>query len=45
MGVALADKDKIEVTNRSLLGKFRAHFLKFMDWLAKGREGNLPCAD
>jgi hypothetical protein len=44
MGVAVADKDTLEVEKRSLIGKTIAQFFRFFDWLAKGREGNLPCA-
>jgi len=40
----MADKKKIEAENTSLIGKIGALFSKFMHWLAKGQEGNLPCS-
>jgi len=44
MGVGMTDKQKIETEKRSLIGKIGAPFLKFIHWLAKAQEGNLPCA-
>jgi hypothetical protein len=44
MGVGMADKAKIEVEKRSLIGKIGAALSKFINWLAQGREANPPCA-
>jgi len=40
----MTDKDKPEVDKSSLIAKIGASFSKFINWLAKGQEGNVPCA-
>jgi hypothetical protein len=40
----MADKAKIEIAKRSLIGKIGASFSKLINWLAKGQAANPPCA-
>jgi len=44
LGVGMTAKDKLETDKSSLIAKIGAPFLKFINWLAKGQEGNVPCA-
>ena len=39
----MADKAKIGVEKKTLMGKIGASLAKFFNWLAKGQESNPPC--
>jgi len=44
MGVNVQKSKNINPAKKSMMGKIYAQFSKFIDWLAKGQAGNLPCA-
>jgi hypothetical protein len=43
MGVNVAKRKKGESGKRPLVEKNYTRFSKFIEWLAKGYEGNMPC--
>jgi len=43
MGVDVQNLNNINSTEKSVMRKIFFQFSKFMGWLAKGHDGNLPC--
>jgi len=43
MGVIVQKHQNISPTENSVVRKIFLLLSEFMDWLAKGRDGNMPC--
>jgi len=43
MGVDVQNHNNIISAEKSVMRKIFSQLSKFMDWLAKGHDGNLPC--
>jgi hypothetical protein len=43
MGVDVQNPKSINFAEKSVMRKIFFQFSKFMGWLAKGHDGNLPC--
>jgi hypothetical protein len=43
MGVDLPNHKKTKSAEKSVMGKIWFQLSKFMGWIAKGHDGNLPC--
>jgi hypothetical protein len=43
MGVDVQKHNTIDATEKTVMGKIFRQLAKFMDWLAKGHDGNSPC--
>jgi hypothetical protein len=43
LGIDVQKHGRINSTEKSVIRKVFRQLLRFMNWLAKGQEGNLPC--
>ena len=43
MGVDMQKHEKINSAEKSVMRMIFCQLSKFMDWLAKGHDGNMPC--
>jgi hypothetical protein len=43
LGIDVQKHNRISATEKSVIKKFFRQLSRFVNWLAKGQEGNLPC--
>ena len=43
LGIDVQKQNRINSTEKSVIRKVFHQLSRFMNWLAKGQEGNLPC--
>jgi hypothetical protein len=43
MGVGVTQSIHVDRSKKTLIGIIYARLSKFIDWIAKGYDGNLPC--